>query len=149
MESYSTNRHLPHAPSLTPSAHTSPALFPQNNSPVPCRPDIPFPDASFDLIMMECTLTLFAHPVQVLREAHRVLRSGGSLFISALANRSDATDTPTDASTLASTSFSTDTSGEHLTENDLLHTDALCLHCRIYRFIIVSSPTICYSHHNS
>lgn len=48
---------------------------------------LPFPNHSFDLVMMECTLTLFSDPIRALEEATRVLKPGGTLFISALTQR--------------------------------------------------------------
>ena len=47
-----------------------------------CR--LPFPDLSFDLLLMECVLTLINEPVNALHEAIRVLRPGGSIVITGL-----------------------------------------------------------------
>lgn len=49
---------------------------------------LPFPDADFDLVLMECTLTLFEDPGKALQEALRVLRPDGLLYISALTRKS-------------------------------------------------------------
>ena len=45
---------------------------------------LPFPDASFDTVFMECTLTLFDKPQPALLEAGRVLKPDGSLIIETL-----------------------------------------------------------------
>lgn len=45
---------------------------------------LPFPDRSFDVVLMECSLTLFSNPEEALKEAKRVLRENGRLAISAL-----------------------------------------------------------------
>ena len=80
---------------------------------------LPFPDNSFDFVMMECTLTLFADPVQALKEAARVLKPEGTLFLSALTQRklvekaSPATDTSSTPPFLA------------LVKNGLTHADNL------------------------
>ena len=80
---------------------------------------LPHPDNSFDLVMMECTLTLFDDPAQALKEATRVLKPEGMLFISALTQRkqSDKTLHTADArSNLAS---------PELVKSGLLHADNL------------------------
>ena len=51
---------------------------------------LPLPDASFDFVMMECTLTLFSNPALALREAARVLSPGKWLYISALSQKKPA-----------------------------------------------------------
>jgi len=43
-----------------------------------------FEDSSFDAAFMECTLTLFDDPHKALKEAYRVLKSGGALVISVI-----------------------------------------------------------------
>lgn len=43
---------------------------------------LPFPDGSFDAIVIKDLLEHVADPVSVVAEAHRVLRSGGRLFAS-------------------------------------------------------------------
>ncbi|MBR0173520.1 MAG: class I SAM-dependent methyltransferase [Lachnospiraceae bacterium] len=50
---------------------------------------LPFPDATFDAVFMECTLTLFERPQDALSEAGRVLVKGGFLIIETL-KRKDA-----------------------------------------------------------
>ncbi len=44
--------------------------------------DIPLPDESVDVIISNCVINLAADKDQVLREAHRVLRTGGRLAVS-------------------------------------------------------------------
>lgn len=48
---------------------------------------LPYPDGFFDLVMMECTLTLFEDPERALQEALRVMRPDGMLYISALTRK--------------------------------------------------------------
>lgn len=48
---------------------------------------LPFKENVFDLVMMECTLTLFDDPERALKEAFRVLRKDGILYISVLTRR--------------------------------------------------------------
>ena len=43
---------------------------------------LPFADESFDAVVMKDVLEHLAEPVQLVREAHRVLRRGGLLFAS-------------------------------------------------------------------
>lgn len=45
---------------------------------------LPFPDQSFDIVFMECTLTLFQKPQEALLEAGRVLVKDGFLIIETL-----------------------------------------------------------------
>jgi len=45
---------------------------------------LPFPAGSFDAVLMECSLSLFADPQKALEEARRVLRQGGRLAIGTL-----------------------------------------------------------------
>ena len=45
---------------------------------------LPFPDATFDAVFMECTLTLFERPQDALSEAGRVLVKDGFLIIETL-----------------------------------------------------------------
>lgn len=82
---------------------------------------LPFPDASFDLVMMECMITLLEEPLQALSEASRVLRPGGTLFLSALTKRNPAPSVP----------------HRELVENGLLNTNALaaCLSALDYQDI--------------
>ena len=46
---------------------------------------LPFPDASFDLVVLMHALTYAARPAQAVAEAARVLRPGGRLLLSSLA----------------------------------------------------------------
>lgn len=46
---------------------------------------LPFPDASFDLVVLMHALTYAARPAQAVTEAARVLRPGGRLLLSSLA----------------------------------------------------------------
>ncbi|BCT93995.1 transcriptional regulator [Lysobacter helvus] len=46
---------------------------------------LPFPDASFDLVVLMHALTYASKPAQAVAEAARVLRSGGRLLLSSLA----------------------------------------------------------------
>jgi ubiquinone/menaquinone biosynthesis C-methylase UbiE len=43
--------------------------------------DLPFGDASFDVIVCANTFHYFTHPAQVLAEGHRVLRPGGRMVL--------------------------------------------------------------------
>ena len=45
---------------------------------------LPFPDGSFDAVLMECSLSLMNDPAAALSEAERVLREGGRLAIATL-----------------------------------------------------------------
>jgi len=45
-------------------------------------PTLPFPDASFDAVTLVVSVDYLTRPVAVLREARRVLRPGGTIFIS-------------------------------------------------------------------
>jgi SAM-dependent methyltransferase len=45
---------------------------------------LPFPDGSFDHVLLLHVLTYAKHPAQVIREAGRVLRPGGDLLVSTL-----------------------------------------------------------------
>jgi arsenite methyltransferase len=42
---------------------------------------LPFPDASLDGVIAECSLSVMANPGQAIKEFHRILRSGGTLGI--------------------------------------------------------------------
>lgn len=46
---------------------------------------LPYPDDFFDVVLMECVLTLLDDPAAALTEASRVLKKGGRLIISTLA----------------------------------------------------------------
>ncbi len=46
---------------------------------------LPFPDASFDAVIIECSLCLFADKVTAVREMARVLRPGGRIGVADLA----------------------------------------------------------------
>lgn len=48
---------------------------------------LPFPDGSFDAVLMECVLPLFDRPEKALDEAGRVLKKGGGLAVGALSGR--------------------------------------------------------------
>lgn len=45
---------------------------------------LPFENESFELVLLECVLTLISEPEQALQEALRVLKPGGALIISGL-----------------------------------------------------------------
>ena len=45
---------------------------------------LPFPDASFDAVLIVTVLCFLANPQALLREAHRVMRPGGRLIIGEL-----------------------------------------------------------------
>lgn len=51
---------------------------------------LPWPDKYFDAVMMECVLTLLDDPAAALNEAARVLKPGGKLLISTLADTGNA-----------------------------------------------------------
>ena len=51
---------------------------------------MPLPDASFDGILMECSLSVMADPEAALGECRRVLRPGGRLVVSDLYARGEA-----------------------------------------------------------
>ncbi|WP_346353322.1 DVU_1556 family methyltransferase [Azotosporobacter soli] len=42
---------------------------------------LPFPDASLDGVIAECSLSVMANPEKAIKEFHRILRSGGTLGI--------------------------------------------------------------------
>ncbi|GAU77643.1 DVU_1556 family methyltransferase [Fusibacter sp. 3D3] len=44
--------------------------------------DLPYLESTLDCILMECTLSVFQNPQQVLKEAYRVMQSGSKLVIS-------------------------------------------------------------------
>ena len=46
--------------------------------------NLPFEDSSFDILISECCFSVFSDPKKALREAKRVLASGGKLLISDL-----------------------------------------------------------------
>ena len=56
----------------------------------PCGPDVargdflrtPFPDASFDAVLSQCAFFVSGDQPGALREAHRLLRTGGTLLLS-------------------------------------------------------------------
>ena len=77
---------------------TEPAVVYNRNDPVNLLQadacSLPFPDASFDFVMMECTLTLFRDPALALREAARVLCPGRWLYISALSRKNPSASDP-------------------------------------------------------
>jgi len=68
---------------------------------------LPLPDAFFDFVMMECTLTLFDEPMKALSEAARVLSPGGWLYVSALCQKNPS-------------------ASDQIVTNGLLHTDLFC-----------------------
>lgn len=49
---------------------------------------LPFERGFFDVVFMECTLSLFHNPLQALKEAYRVLKPNGSLVILTLSQSS-------------------------------------------------------------
>jgi ubiquinone/menaquinone biosynthesis C-methylase UbiE len=51
---------------------------------------LPFPDASFDVVVMSFGLLHLAHPDQALAEAHRVLRPGGRIVFTVWARPEEA-----------------------------------------------------------
>lgn len=57
---------------------------------------LPYPDSFFDVVMMECVLTLLDDPAAALSEASRVLKKDGRLIISTLAETGQASTPCTD-----------------------------------------------------
>jgi len=43
---------------------------------------LPYPDSSFDVVTCVVSIDYLIHPIEVLKEAHRVLRPGGKIIIS-------------------------------------------------------------------
>ncbi len=64
-------------------------VFPEGEFILGDAANLPYPDAFFDAALMECVLTLFDDPKFALREASRVLKPGGVLLLSTLAEKSD------------------------------------------------------------
>jgi SAM-dependent methyltransferase len=46
------------------------------------NPTIPYPDESFDVVTCVVSIDYLIHPIEVLREVHRVLRPGGKVIVS-------------------------------------------------------------------
>ena len=55
---------------------------------------LPFPAASFDLVLAECSLSLLSEPGRAMAEFRRCLRPGGGLVVSDLYARSEAPSAP-------------------------------------------------------
>jgi len=54
-------------------------FFPRNLN---LNPKLPYPDESFDIVTCVVSIDYLIHPIEVLKEAHRVLRKGGKVIIS-------------------------------------------------------------------
>jgi len=46
------------------------------------EPKLPYDDASFDVVTCVVSIDYLIHPIEVLKEVHRVLRPGGKIIIS-------------------------------------------------------------------
>ncbi len=73
----------PQALALARTQHPGPTYVPGDAA------ALPFPDGSFDAVVMECSLSLMEDPAAALLEAERVLREGGSLAIATLTGPED------------------------------------------------------------
>lgn len=45
-------------------------------------PTLPYPDASFDVVTLVVSIDYLIHPLEVLREVHRILKPGGQVLVS-------------------------------------------------------------------
>lgn len=54
-------------------------FFPRNLN---INPKLPYPDQSFDVVTCVVSIDYLIHPIEVMKEVHRVLRPGGKVIIS-------------------------------------------------------------------